>query len=582
MDKLNEIVYLDMDVEPCNDLAQAICEQDSDSFNVLVQETVQVEGRDSQGYSVLHQAARANVVEFLAPLLERFKQLKLSVDDNENLTKTTPLHLAVQAGDIQSAVALVDAGASPTARDVNGLDCLHIAAKNNHALLTFYFLKHKISVNTRDNHGRTPLHWAAYKDSGWVVSLLVKNGDIDLDAVDVSKSTALHYAAKCGKEEATRLLLEAGAIITPVNAAGQQPVDVAVDAANQLVASLLRVGARRGRQFVAPDLSDKPWARHVMFALPLVLLTSVSSTLARYGWFAWQTACCFLLVVVGLARVQKYMWPERASRSRFPAGVCWATVTNWFFVHWFLYIPALPDYMLEHCVVIALEVVLALTLAYSCESDPGVITSRGEFDSVAAIHAQVKQGLQESQFCSLCEVRRPIRSRHCRLCGICIARYDHHCAWTDNCVGDNNHRIFVVFCITSNIILFWLQRLAYLYFCTFPDTPTSLFSKAFILSAIAHSPYAFYSASFWGLYVQFNHATVLKNQLSHIAVNETLYERARKNANRPLFPPPLDDKPFDLGLEQNVKQWARFPGYAIDWYNIFSIDRYARLASSRR
>lgn len=59
-----------------------------------------------------------------------------------------------------------------------------------------------------------------------------------------------------------------------------------------------------------------------------------------------------------------------------------------------------------------------------------------------------------------------------------------------------------------------------------------------------------------GLYVQFNHATVLKNQLSHIAVNETLYERARKNANRPLFPPPLDDKPFDLGLEQNVKQWS--------------------------
>ena len=137
------------------------------------------------------------------------------------------------------------------------------------------------------------------------MSLLVKNGDIDLDAVDVSKSTALHYAAKCGKEEAMRLLLEAGAMITPVNAAGQQPVDVAVDAANQLVASLLRVGARRGRQFVAPDLSDKPWARHVMFALPLVLLTSVSSTLARYGWFAWQTACCFLLVVVGLARVQK-------------------------------------------------------------------------------------------------------------------------------------------------------------------------------------------------------------------------------------------------------------------------------------
>jgi hypothetical protein len=58
-----------------------------------------------------------------------------------------------------------------------------------------------------------------------------------------------------------------------------------------------------------------------------------------------------------------------------------------------------------------------------------------------------------------------------------------------------------------------------------------------------------------GLYVQLNHFQVLRNQLIHIFANETLYERARKKANRPLFPPPLDNKPFDLGLETNVKQW---------------------------
>jgi len=44
-------------------------------------------------------------------------------------------------------------------------------------------------------------------------------------------------------------------------------------------------------------------------------------------------------------------------------------------------------------------------------------------------------------------VRKPLRSKHCRDCGYCIARMDHHCVWLDSCVGLQNHGRFLVFLV---------------------------------------------------------------------------------------------------------------------------------------
>ncbi|XP_024417923.1 palmitoyltransferase ZDHHC12 isoform X3 [Desmodus rotundus] len=47
--------------------------------------------------------------------------------------------------------------------------------------------------------------------------------------------------------------------------------------------------------------------------------------------------------------------------------------------------------------------------------------------------------------CRYCMVLQPLRARHCRECRRCVRRYDHHCPWMENCVGERNHPLFVAY-----------------------------------------------------------------------------------------------------------------------------------------
>ncbi|KAK7926083.1 hypothetical protein WMY93_008393 [Mugilogobius chulae] len=55
--------------------------------------------------------------------------------------------------------------------------------------------------------------------------------------------------------------------------------------------------------------------------------------------------------------------------------------------------------------------------------------------------------------CPVCKIMRPPRAGHCRTCGACVQRLDHHCIWINSCVGQANHRSFLftlgLFLVTS-------------------------------------------------------------------------------------------------------------------------------------
>mmetsp|Transcript_26465 Transcript_26465/g.61709 ORF Transcript_26465/g.61709 Transcript_26465/m.61709 type:complete len:446 (+) Transcript_26465:102-1439(+) len=53
--------------------------------------------------------------------------------------------------------------------------------------------------------------------------------------------------------------------------------------------------------------------------------------------------------------------------------------------------------------------------------------------------------------CGTCEMRRPHRASHCKVCDNCVLDFDHHCFYIGNCVGLRNHRPFVVYLILGAI-----------------------------------------------------------------------------------------------------------------------------------
>lgn len=134
---------------------------------------------------------------------------------------------------------------------------------------------------------------------------------------------------------------------------------------------------------------------------------------------------------------------------------------------------------------VSLGVVLTLLALFHTKRDPGIIRldkqavhstvtyynlpedkdssiNGGNQDvsvtAVQRVESSEQEGseLRESgrrNWCSVCRIVRPPRAGHCRICGVCVQRLDHHCVWINNCVGQANHVSFlltlVFFLLTS-------------------------------------------------------------------------------------------------------------------------------------
>ncbi|KAI8600102.1 DHHC palmitoyltransferase-domain-containing protein [Dissophora ornata] len=80
-------------------------------------------------------------------------------------------------------------------------------------------------------------------------------------------------------------------------------------------------------------------------------------------------------------------------------------------------------------------------------TDPGWTKCDASIESQReAVVQMADRGLLDARhFCVSCVSQRPMRSKHCKFCNRCVAKFDHHCPWIYNCIGAKNHRAFIIF-----------------------------------------------------------------------------------------------------------------------------------------
>jgi ankyrin repeat protein len=146
---------------------------------------------------------------------------------------------AAQQGNRNAIRMLIQQRADVNAAQPDGTTALHWAARSEDAELTAMLIKAGANVKAANRFGMTPLAVACTSGNAAIIEQLLQAGE-DANAVFTQGGdTALMTAARAGKVDAIRVLLNHGADVNKANARGQTPLMWAVADKNAAAAKLL-------------------------------------------------------------------------------------------------------------------------------------------------------------------------------------------------------------------------------------------------------------------------------------------------------------------------------------------------------
>uniref|UniRef100_A0A1A7Z406 Palmitoyltransferase n=2 Tax=Iconisemion striatum TaxID=60296 RepID=A0A1A7Z406_9TELE len=92
--------------------------------------------------------------------------------------------------------------------------------------------------------------------------------------------------------------------------------------------------------------------------------------------------------------------------------------------------------------------VIKTVFFYLCiKTDPGTVT-KNKLSNQLHIYSYDRRLFHPGVSCPTCQLVKPARSKHCRVCNRCVQRFDHHCVWVNNCIGARNTRYFLLYLLS--------------------------------------------------------------------------------------------------------------------------------------
>lgn len=131
---------------------------------------------------------------------------------------------ALMSSNFDLAKNLMASGVSVDVLDEQCRSPLMLAAFSNSCSSVQFLLEHGADVNAFDKNGQTPLIYSAFNGSKDAASMLLSCEGINIEAKDITDSTALYRASASGSVDVVKLLIEHGADKNAVNCFGETPL----------------------------------------------------------------------------------------------------------------------------------------------------------------------------------------------------------------------------------------------------------------------------------------------------------------------------------------------------------------------
>ncbi|KAH9961433.1 hypothetical protein BGW80DRAFT_1564040 [Lactifluus volemus] len=439
---------------------------------------------------------------------------------------------AARNGHLYVIQLLIAHGADPNIKDTQGYNTLHLVTHSSTVMPLLYLLHQPISVDERDAVGHTALMWAAYQGDALSVELLLKHGANPNTRDDVGLSP-LHWAVVRGNKVCIRRLFEKGAEIHAKDNEGRTARDMAVE--------LKSLGAWKRALEEGGFTEDgskrkKPLGERntklAVFFMPTLFLYMMFTTLTVLPWYTGVILAMaeFFAMhhIVTRVLLNKPTYTENVTASPYFSGIIFGSMI-WVAYSWLSrLLQQTESHAFSHLIFALSFGLCAYNFFRAMTLDPGTCpgpTSDAELKSI--IEDLASEGRLNGQtFCIQCMARKPLRSKHCRICDRCIARSDHHCPWVWNCVGVNNHRQFIIFvtALVFGVLLF--DSLTWAYFSSLTDTPSpspACLLPAFVCSLAATDMFLF-SVAVWSTLQLIWTIVLLVSQLVQIARQMTTLE----------------------------------------------------------
>lgn len=436
---------------------------------------------DSNGITLLHWGAVNNRLELVQYLLQCDPEL---VNTAAGDLKEIPLQWCCRHSQYTSLInILLRAGSDVNYENIDGFNAFRIAVQSNCLHISYLLLLwHPSLLDRLDKYNNTALNWLLnYTDDEYLklklfllsfgssirhLKILQVNnvhnyhtdsagpwrlGNIFHDLATIDKinekfdNRVIIAIYESALTKNSNLLLE-------LNENGKSPLYLAWKSKNLSIMRLYLDLYLYGKYPSIPIISN------------IILLNGSLLTLKHFGFSFYSAATIPILYFITDIFNQNNV-TNKTSKIAFGLniGLIIAIMTS--YCTYLLPIVSNGCSIYIFCNLFAIIVTLYMTSASShnwVKTDPRAI--RGNSDHRIRDAVVAWGGLDEGtpqkmnkyekrpdNICHICMDEKPAVSFHCYRCGTCVLHIDHHCDFVNNCVDQNNRRIFIFFTFFASL-----------------------------------------------------------------------------------------------------------------------------------